>query len=66
MSDQATKFLDKEETLEQMENYSVIMIFSSKENLTFVPCHIIDTLFVTKIASQYNYGLHLFHEKRKK
>jgi hypothetical protein len=55
LSDQATKFLDRKGTLEQMENYSVIMIFGSKENLTFLPCHIIDIMFVTEIARQYNY-----------
>jgi hypothetical protein len=35
MSGQATKFLDRKGTLEQMENYSVIMIFGSKENPCF-------------------------------
>jgi hypothetical protein len=48
MSDQETKFLDRKGTLEQMENYSVIMIFGSKENLAFLPCHITDIMFVTK------------------
>jgi hypothetical protein len=66
MSDQETKFLDRKGTLEQMENYSVIMIFGSKENPAFLPCHITDIMFVTEIARQYNYWLHFFHEKRKK
>jgi hypothetical protein len=66
MSDQETKFLDRKGTLEQMENYSVIMIFGSKENPSFLPCHITDKMFVTEIARQYNYWLHFFHEKRKK
>ena len=66
MSDQETKFLERKRTLEQMENYSVIMNFGSKENPTFLPCHITDKMFVTKIARQYNYWLHFFHEKRKK
>jgi len=47
MSDQATKFLDSKGTLEQMENYNVIMLFGSKENLYFLPCHITDIMFVT-------------------
>ena len=66
MSGQASKFLDRKGTLEQMENYSVIMIFGSKENFAFLPCHIIYKMFVTEIARQYNYWLHFFHEKRKK
>jgi len=52
--------------LEQMENYSVIMIFVSKENHSFLPCHVTEKMFVKKIARQYNYWLHFFHEKRKK
>jgi hypothetical protein len=66
MSDQASKFLDRKGTLEQMENYNVIRIFGSKENPSFLPCHISDKMFVTEIARQYNYWLHFFHEKRKK
>jgi hypothetical protein len=63
MSNHATKFLDRKETLEQMENYSVIMIFGSKENPTFLPCHITNKMFVREIARQYNYRLHFFHGK---
>jgi hypothetical protein len=55
MFEHATKFLDRKGTLEQMENYSVIMIFGSKENFAFLPCHITNIIFVTKIARQYNY-----------
>ena len=66
MYDQATKFLEKKGTLEQMDTYSVITIFGSKENLSFLPCHITDKMFVTEIARQYNYWLHFFHGKRKK
>jgi len=58
--------LDRKGTLKRKENYSVMMIFGSKENHAFFPCHIIDKMFVTKIARQYNYWLHLFQEKRKK
>jgi hypothetical protein len=65
MSDQETKFLDRKGTLEQMENYNVIMIFVSKENIAFLPCHIMNVMFVTKIARKYNNWLHFFHEKRK-
>jgi hypothetical protein len=65
MSGQETKFLDRKETLEQKENYSVIMIFGSKENPSFLPCHITDKMFVTEIARQYNYWLH-FPWKEKK
>jgi hypothetical protein len=49
-----------------MENYNVVMIFGSKKNPAFLPCHITDKMFVTKIARQYNYWLHFFHEKIKK
>jgi hypothetical protein len=66
MPDQATKFLDRKGTLEQMDNYSVIMIFGSKENPSFVPCHVTDIMFVIEIIRKYNYWLHFFHEKRKK
>jgi hypothetical protein len=58
-------FLDRKGTLEQMENYNVIRIFSSKENPSFLPCRISHKIFVTEIARQYNYWLHFFHEKRK-
>jgi hypothetical protein len=58
--------LDRKGALEQMDNYSVIRIFGSKEKPTLLPCHITDILFVTEIVRQYNYWLHLFHEKRKK
>jgi hypothetical protein len=57
MSGQETKFLDKKGTLEQKENYSVIMIFGSNGNLSFLPCHITDNMFVTEIARKYNYWL---------
>jgi len=66
MSDQASKLLDRKGTLEQMENYKVIKIFGSKENLSFLPCHIIDRMFVAEISRKYTYWFHFFHEKRKK
>ena len=66
MSDQASKLLDRKGTLEQMENYKVIRIFGSKENLSFLPCHIIDRMFVAEISRKYTYWFHFFHEKRKK
>jgi hypothetical protein len=52
MSDQATEFLDRKGALEEMKNYSVIMIFVSKENPTFLPCHITNIMFVTEITRQ--------------
>jgi hypothetical protein len=66
MFDQETKFFDRKGALEQMENYSVIRIFGSKENHAFLPCYITDIIFFIEIARRYNYWLHLFHEKRKK
>jgi hypothetical protein len=66
MSDQASKFLDRKGTLEQIENYNVIRIFGSKENTSFLPCHISDRMFVAKIIRNYTYWLHFFNEKRKK
>jgi hypothetical protein len=65
LSDQATKFLDRKGTLEEMENYNVIRIFGSKQNPCFLPCHISGTMFFAEIARQYTYWLHFFHEKRK-
>jgi hypothetical protein len=66
ISDQANKFLEKRGTIEQMGNHSVIRIFCSKENPSFLPYHISDKLFITEVARQYNFWLHFFHEKRKK
>jgi hypothetical protein len=57
MSDQASKFLDRKGTLKQMENYNVIRIFGSKENLYFLSCHIFDKMFFVEIARQYTYWL---------
>jgi hypothetical protein len=66
ISGQATKFLDRKGTLEQNENYSVLMVFVSKENSSFLPCHITDNMCFTEITRKYNHWLHFFHDKRKK
>jgi hypothetical protein len=66
ISDQESKFLVRKGTLEQISNYNVIRIFGSKENPSFLLCHIFDKMFVTKITRHYNCWLHVFHEKRKK
>jgi hypothetical protein len=66
MSGHATKFLNRKGTLEQEENHSVLMVFGSKENPAFLPCHIMDKMFVAEIARQYNHWLHFFHDKKKK
>jgi hypothetical protein len=66
MSDQATKFLDRKGTLEKIENYNVIRIFVSKQNPSFLPCHIYDTMFLAEIVRQHTYWLHFFLEKRKR
>jgi hypothetical protein len=50
MSDQVSKFLDRKGTLEYMDNYIVIRIFGSKENPSFLPCHIFEKMFVIEIA----------------
>jgi hypothetical protein len=66
ISDHANKFLEKKGTLEQMENHSVIRIFCSKENPSFLPYHVSDKMFITQeVARQYNFWLHFFHEKQK-
>jgi hypothetical protein len=65
MSVQATKFLNRKGTLEQKENHSVLMVFGSKENPDFLPCHITDKMFVAEIERQYNNWLHFFHDKKK-
>jgi hypothetical protein len=41
ISTQESKFLDKKGTLEQIKNYNVIRIFGSKENSSFLPCHML-------------------------
>jgi hypothetical protein len=53
-------------TIVQMGNHSVIRIFCSKENPSFLPYNVSDKLFITEVARQYNLWLHFFHEKRKK
>jgi hypothetical protein len=60
ISSQASKFLDIKGTLEQMENYNVIRIFDSKENPSFLPCHISDRMFIIEVARKYNFWMHLF------
>jgi hypothetical protein len=52
---QASKFLYKKGTSEQMENYNVIRIFGSKENPSFLPCHISERMFFTKFSRKYNF-----------
>jgi hypothetical protein len=66
MSDQTSKFLDRKGTVEQMKNYKVIRIFGSRENRSFLPCHISDKMFVVEITRQYTYWFHFFYEKIKK
>jgi hypothetical protein len=56
MSDQESKFLDRKGTLEQMENYNFISIFGSKENPSFLPCHIFEKMFFTEVARQVRFG----------
>jgi len=43
---QETKFLNRKGTLEQKENHNVLMVFGSKENPSFLPCHVTDKMFV--------------------
>jgi hypothetical protein len=50
MSGQETKFLNRKGTLKQKENHSVLMVFGSKENPAFHPCHITNKMFVTEIT----------------
>jgi hypothetical protein len=52
MSYHMSKLLDRKGTLEQMENYNVIRIFGSKENPSFLPCHISRKMFVTEIEKE--------------
>jgi hypothetical protein len=66
MSGHTSKVLNKKGTLEKKENHSLLMIFGSKENLAFLPCHITDKMFVAEITRQYNHWLHFFHYKKKK
>jgi hypothetical protein len=66
ISIEAAKFLEKKGTIEKMENHSIIRIFCSKENPSFLPYYVSDKLFITEVARKYNFWLHFFHEKRKK
>jgi hypothetical protein len=66
MSGQETKFLNRKGTLEQKENHNVLMVFGSKENPSFLPCHIMEKMFVAEIARQYNHWLCFFHDKKNK
>jgi hypothetical protein len=50
ISNQENKFLDKKGTLEEMENHNVISNFGSKENLSFLPCHVYEKMFITEVA----------------
>ena len=59
-------FLNRKGTLEQEENHNVLMVFGSKENHAFLPCHITYMMFVAEIARKYNHWLHFFHDKKKK
>jgi hypothetical protein len=47
--EQASKLLDRKGTLEQMEDYNIIRVFGSKENPSFLPCHIPEKMFVAEI-----------------
>jgi hypothetical protein len=66
MFGQATRFLNRKCTLEQNENHNVLMVFGSKENPSFLPCHIMDKMFTVEIARQYNHWLNFFLDKKKK
>jgi hypothetical protein len=49
-----------------MENHSVIRIFCSKKNPSFIPYHVSDKMSITEVERQYNFWLHFFHEKWKR
>jgi hypothetical protein len=66
ISGQENRFLDRKGALKHMDDYIVIRIFGSREKPALLPCHIMEIIFVTKVARQYVYWLHLFQEKRKK
>jgi hypothetical protein len=66
ISNQDNKFFEKKGTIEQMENHSFIKIFCSKENPSLDPYHVSEKMLITKVARQYNFWLHFFHEKKKK
>jgi hypothetical protein len=65
ISNQANRFLEKRGTIEKIENHSVIRIFYSKENPSFLLYRVSNKLFITEVARQYNFWLHFFHEKGK-
>jgi hypothetical protein len=63
---EVAKFLEKKGTIEKMENHSIIRIFCSKENPSFLPYYVPDKLFIIEVERKYNFWLYFFHEKRKK
>jgi len=65
LSLEAMAFLNKRGTLEKMENYNVIRIFGSRENLVFLPYYISYKIFIIEVARQFIFWLIFFYEKRK-
>jgi hypothetical protein len=59
----ATKFLDRKGIVEEMKNYSVIMIFGSKENISFFPCHIMDVGGRPKWKRMGFFGKEIVHKR---
>jgi hypothetical protein len=50
--DQAKKFLDKKGMIEHMENHSVIRIFCSQENPSFLPYNVSEKIVYYKSGEE--------------
>jgi hypothetical protein len=50
ISEQATRFLHRKETLEHLDNYIAKRIFGSTEIPALLACHIPDRMFVAEVT----------------
>jgi hypothetical protein len=65
ISENATSVLDNKGTLQHLDNYTFIRIFGATEQPALLPFHVIDIIFIAKVARQYSYWFHLFQRKKK-
>jgi hypothetical protein len=49
-----------------MENYSVIIIYCSREKPLYLSYYMSKKIFVVDVCNQYKFWAHFFHEKRNK
>jgi hypothetical protein len=66
LSLEASKFLNKKGSYEKMEHYTMIRLYCSHEKPFYLTYYVSDRMFVIKVARQYKFWVHFFHQKRKK